>query len=45
VLRVVVDPNVLVSAAIASGNPSRVVELASAGLITLVESPRPLDGL
>jgi putative PIN family toxin of toxin-antitoxin system len=40
-----VDPNVLVSAAIASGNPSRVVELASAGLITLVASPRLLDEL
>lgn len=44
-LRVVVDPNVLVSAAIARGNPYRVVELASGGLITLVASPRLLDEL
>jgi uncharacterized protein len=45
VLRVVVDPNVLVSAAIAGGNPSRVVELASGGFIGLVASPRLLDEL
>ncbi len=44
-LRVVVDPNVLVSAAIAGGNPLRVVELASGGLIGLVASPRLLDEL
>ncbi len=44
-LRVVVDPNVLVSAAIAGGNPFRVVELASGGLVGLVASPRLLDEL
>jgi transposase InsO family protein len=31
VQRVVVDPNVLISAAIAGGHPQRVVELAAAG--------------
>ena len=41
----VVDPNVLVSAAIAGGNPFRVVELASGGLVGLVASPRLLDEL
>jgi putative PIN family toxin of toxin-antitoxin system len=45
VLRVVVDPNVLESAAIAGGNPFRVVELASGGLIGVVASPRLLDEL
>lgn len=45
VLRVVVDPNVLVSAAIAGGNPQRVVDLAAAGLIRLVASPLLLDEL
>lgn len=44
-MRVVVDPNMLVSAAIAGGNPYRVVELASGGLIRLVASPRLLDEL
>lgn len=44
-MRVVVDPNVLVSAAIAGGNPFRVVELASGGLVGLVASPRLLDEL
>lgn len=44
-LRVVVDPNVLVSASIAGGNPFRVVELATGGLIGLVASPRLLAEL
>jgi uncharacterized protein len=39
VLRVVVDPNVLISAAIAGGNPQRVVELASFGAIRVVGCP------
>jgi putative PIN family toxin of toxin-antitoxin system len=45
VLRVVVDPNVLISAAIAGGNPQRVVELASYGVIRLVACPLLLDEL
>jgi len=43
VYRVVVDPNVLISAAIAEGNPHRVVELAAAGLVTIVASPHLMD--
>lgn len=38
-LRVVVDPNVLISAAIAGGNPQRIVELASYGVLRLVACP------
>lgn len=43
--RVVVDPNVLISAAIARGNPHRVVELAASGLVTIVASPHLLEEL
>lgn len=38
-LRVVIDPNVLVSAAIADGAPRRVVELVAAGAIRMVKCP------
>lgn len=41
--RVVVDPNVLVSAAIAGGNPQRVVELAAVGALRLIACPMLLD--
>lgn len=44
-LRVVPDPNILVSAAIAGGNPQRVVDLAAAGIIHLVTCPRLLAEL
>ncbi len=39
-LRVVVDPNVLISAAIAGGNPQRIVEFASVGVLRLVACPQ-----
>ena len=43
--RVVVDPNVLISAAIARGNPHRVVDLAASGLVTIVASPLLMEEL
>lgn len=43
--RVVVDPNVLISAAIARGNPHRVVDLAASGLVTIVASPLLIEEL
>lgn len=43
--RVVVDPNVLISAAIAGGHPQRVVDLAAAGTIRLLACPLLLDEL
>ena len=45
VWRVVVDPNVLVSAAIAAGNPQLVVELAAVGAIRVLACPLLLDEL
>jgi hypothetical protein len=44
-LRVVADPNILVSAAIASGNPQRIVDLAALGAIQLVACPHLLNEL
>jgi predicted nucleic acid-binding protein len=44
-LRVVIDPNVLVSAAIADGAPRRVVELVAAGAVRMVTCPRLHDEL
>lgn len=44
-LRVVADPNILVSAAIAGGNPQRIVDLAALGAIQLVACPHLLDEL
>jgi putative PIN family toxin of toxin-antitoxin system len=43
--RVVVDPNVLVSAAIAGGNPQRLVELATIGALQFLACPLLLDEL
>jgi uncharacterized protein len=45
VLRVVIDPNVLVSAAIAEGAPRHVVALAAAGAIQMVSCPGLHDEL
>ena len=45
VRRVVVDPNVLISAAIAGGNPQRLVELAAVGAVRLVACPLLLEEL
>lgn len=39
-LRVVIDPNVLVSAAIANGAPRRIIEFTAAGLIQMISCPR-----
>lgn len=39
-LRVVFDPNVLVSAAIAGGAPRRLVDLATAGTIVMISCPQ-----
>lgn len=39
-LRVVIDPNVLVSAAIARGAPRGLVDLVAAGVIQMVSCPR-----
>jgi putative PIN family toxin of toxin-antitoxin system len=44
-LRVVIDPNVLVSAAIAGGAPRRIVELVAAGAIRMVTCPQLHDEL
>jgi putative PIN family toxin of toxin-antitoxin system len=43
--RVVADPNMLISAAIARGNPHRVVDLAASGLVTIVASPLLMEEL
>lgn len=43
--RVVVDPNVLVSAAIAGGNPQRILDLAASGAVRLIACPLLLDEL
>lgn len=44
-LRVVIDPNVFVSAAISNGASRRIVQLAAAGGFQMVACPRLLDEL
>lgn len=39
-LRVVIDPNVLVSAVIAGGPPRQIVDLVAAGAIEMISCPR-----